>query len=80
MDFWPERTQRHWTFSEDCRLTAAEFEALPELDPHGTGFPYTLHKWKIRIGDRYAWHAVNRQYQFGQPVYFASKIIIQMPA
>lgn len=75
-EFWPKAP--HWCFTDEVRMTPDEFYALAENDPHGFGRPYERTKWKIRVGNRDVWHAVERQYQFGQPVYFAQKIIIQL--
>lgn len=80
MELWPNRKPGAWSFSTPVRMTAAEFETLHECDPHSGGCPYERYKLKIRIGDRDVWHAVDRQYQFGCPVYFALKIIIQLQA
>jgi hypothetical protein len=59
---------------EHFKVTKAEFDALPVgTDPVNLPVgPYTL--CKVKIDGR--WHACQRQYQMGVPVYFAAPITI----
>lgn len=62
---------RKFCFVQPERMTPRQFEAMGTTE----GAPYTL--WRQLIGGR--WHAVDRQYHCGSPVYYARKIIIRMP-
>jgi hypothetical protein len=79
---WTPERVTVWHVTEPEKLTPAEFEALRELDPHAGGAPYARYRLRIRAGtgSRMPWHVVARQYQFGQPVYFAAPIVIVVPA
>lgn len=77
MTFWPDLPSgvldRHYLETDPVRMSLGEFEALRECDVRTQGgAPYEAYKCKIRG----RWFQVNRQYQFGRPVYFAEKIII----
>jgi hypothetical protein len=71
-----------WCFLGDDRFTPREFELLPDWRGGNVG-PNVLCKAlvsrEIDGRRREFWHAVCRQYQFGQPVYFARKIVIVLP-
>lgn len=75
MGAWFE-SQRDWLFGDPIRMSPEEFHLLREVVPsiHFIGFPYA--NYKTRINGQ--WCVVNRQTQFGTPVVFAHRIIIQL--
>jgi hypothetical protein len=68
---------RGWHFMRPVRLSLQEFEALQICNPlNGGGRPWHSYRTQIKIGARDVWHRTSRQYQFGEPVYFATPITI----
>lgn len=58
------------------RLTCAEFEGLRVCDPRSGGSP--CEHYRLKVAGR--WHVVDRQYQLGQPVYFARPVTVVVRA
>jgi hypothetical protein len=81
MSKWKPDSVTVWLITEPEKITPAQFEALHECDPHAGGAPYERYKLRLYAGAtrRKPWHIVERQYQFGQPVYFAAPITIVLP-
>lgn len=69
-------TTRGFVVATRERLTCEEFEGLRVCDPRSGGTPYE--RYRLKVGGR--WHVVDRQYQFGQPVYFARPITVVLRA
>lgn len=66
--------------AEPERLTPAQFEALQVRDPRGFGgASYVQYRLQVPHKGRKPWCVVERQNQFGQPVYFARQIVIVAP-
>jgi hypothetical protein len=67
-------SERRFCFVVDRELMSPEdFTALRRVDPRTGGSPYVL--YRLLIDGK--WYAVDRQFQFGLPVYFARKIVIR---
>lgn len=66
--------------AEKERLTKAQFEAMQVRDPRGFGgASYVQYRLQVPHMGRRPWCVVERQNQFGQPVYFARQIVIVAP-
>ena len=72
---------KDYLVTDPVRLTQAEFEALQVRDVRGFGGPsYVQYRLQVEHRGRRPWCAVERQNQFGRPVYFARPIIITLEA
>lgn len=74
--FWPS-SQNEWIFTDAETISPGEFEALRVVSDRPLAMlapPYKL--CRALINGR--WHAVDRQYSCGCPMYFARPIRIRL--
>lgn len=82
--FWPNPT-REFNFGQREYLSPQEFAAMRTVS--GTinfnAPPYTRCKALVSRpshSSKARWHIVERQFSFGQAMYFANEIVIRLPA
>lgn len=75
------KSGKDFLVTDPVRLTQAQFEALQVRDPRGfAGASYVQYRLQVEHKGRRPWCEVERQNQFGKPVYFARPIIIALEA
>lgn len=76
-----ERSAPAFNFCERVVMSPEDFESLKTVSSRPEAMalpPYTVGKALIERDGRARWHAVERQNQFGESVYFARPIVVRM--
>lgn len=76
-----ERSAPAFNFVARVVMSPEDFESLKTVSSRPEAMAlmaYEIGKALIERDGRTYWHAVDRQYQFGQPVYFARPIVVRV--